>query len=117
LPIHIPAKNISKLHHTVKPNKLIAYHIINSTKTNEIVFDGFAGSGSTLIASEKTGRKARCIEYEPKFCDVIIRRWQELTGLQAIKDDGVLWDDIDNTSNIDVNNNLEQLLDMEITND
>jgi DNA modification methylase len=111
------AKNISNLHPTVKPTKLIAYHIINSTKTNEIVFDGFAGSGSTLIASEKTGRKARCIEYEPKFCDVIIRRWQDLTGLQAIRDDGILWDNIDNTSNVDVNNNLEQLLDMEITND
>src|ERR1700722_10171359 len=43
----------------------------------------FAGSGSTLIAAERTGRQARCIEYEPKYCDVIVRRWQAYTGKAA----------------------------------
>jgi len=47
------------------------------------VLDPFAGSGSTLIAAEKTGRRARCIEFEPKYCDVIVRRWQTYTGKAA----------------------------------
>ena len=87
-------KDIAKLHPTVKPVKLIVYHIYNSTKANDIVYDGFAGSGSTLLAAEQTNRSARCIEFEPKFIDVIIKRWQDQTGLQAIRQDGVLWDDI-----------------------
>lgn len=45
--------------------------------------DGFGGSGSTLIAAEKTGRKARLVELDPKFCDVIVRRWEEYTGKKA----------------------------------
>jgi 16S rRNA G966 N2-methylase RsmD len=53
------------------------------TKRGAIVLDPFAGSGSTLIAAEKTGRQARCIEFEPKYCDVIVRRWQAYTGKTA----------------------------------
>ena len=87
-------KDVAKLHPTVKPVKLIVYHIYNSTKLNDVVYDGFAGSGSTLLAAENTGRRARCIEFEPKFIDVIIRRWQELTGQQAVREDGTLWDDV-----------------------
>ncbi len=87
-------RNIASLHPTVKPVKLILYHIINSSKKNDIVFDGFSGSGSTLIACEKASRKARCIELEPKFVDVTIARWQELTGLQAVNQHGTKWDDI-----------------------
>jgi DNA modification methylase len=87
-------KAVARLHPTVKPVKLIVYHIYNSTKLDDVVYDGFAGSGSTLMAAETTQRRARCIEYEPKFIDVIIRRWQELTGQQAVREDGTLWDNV-----------------------
>ena len=87
-------RKIAMLHPTVKPAKLILYQLINSTRPNEIVYDGFAGSGSTLIACERSGRNARCIEIEPKFVDVIINRWQEETGLEATRQDGVKWNDI-----------------------
>lgn len=87
-------KKIANLHPTVKPTKLIAYHIIHSTLPNDIVYDGFSGSGSTLMACEMQARQARCVELEPKFVDVTIRRWQEHTGLQAVRQDGVLWDDL-----------------------
>lgn len=73
-----------KMHPTVKPVALIMDAIKDCTRRGQIVFDPFAGSGSTLIACEKTGRKARCIEYEPKYCDVIIRRWQDLTGKDLV---------------------------------
>lgn len=57
--------------------------INNSSKVGDIVLDGFGGSGSTLIAAEKTRRKARLMELDPKFCDVIVRRWEEYTGNKA----------------------------------
>jgi len=87
-------RKIASLHPTVKPTKLIAYNIINSTQPGDIVYDGFSGSGSTLMACEMQHREARCVELEPKFVDVTIRRWQEHTGLQAKRHDGVLWDDL-----------------------
>lgn len=87
-------KKVASLHPTVKPVNLILYHMINSSKINDIVYDGFSGSGSTLIAAEKANRRARCIELEPKFVDVTITRWQELTGLQAVNQHGVKYDDI-----------------------
>jgi hypothetical protein len=67
----------------VKPVAMLADAIRDVTKRGSIVLDPFAGSGSTLIAAEKTGRQARCIEFEPKYCDVIIRRWQAYTGKSA----------------------------------
>lgn len=67
----------------MKPVELVERAILNSSKLGEIVLDGFGGSGSTLIAAEKTGRKARLMELDPKFCDVIIRRWEEYTGNKA----------------------------------
>lgn len=76
-----------KLHPTVKPVSMIADAIKDCTKRGQIVLDPFAGSGSTLIAAEKTGRIARCIELDPKYCDVIIRRWQTLTGEEAYNTD------------------------------
>jgi len=88
------SRKIASLHPTVKPVKLVVHHIINSSKVNDIVYDGFSGSGSTLIACERTQRRARCIELEPKFVDVTIQRWQDETGLQARRQDGVLWDDV-----------------------
>jgi DNA modification methylase len=71
------------MHPTVKPVAMLADAIRDVTKRSAVVLDPFAGSGSTLIAAEKTGRQARCIEYEPKYCDVIVRRWQAYTGKAA----------------------------------
>src|SRR5258708_1941053 len=71
------------MHPTVKPVAMLAEAIRDVTKRSAIVLDPFAGSGSTLIAAEKTGRRARCIEFEPKYCDVIVRRWQAYTGKAA----------------------------------
>jgi DNA modification methylase len=74
------------MHPTVKPVAMLADAIRDVSKRGAIVLDPFAGSGSTLIAAEKTGRHARCIEYEPKYCDVIVRRWQAYTGKAATFD-------------------------------
>jgi DNA modification methylase len=88
-------RKTARLHPTVKPVKLIEYHIINSSQPGQLVYDGFSGSGSTLMACEISGRHARCVELEPKFVDVTIRRWQELTGLEAIRSDGVKWNELE----------------------
>ena len=77
-----PAKN--DLHPTMKPVALVERAIRNSSKTRDIVLDPFGGSGSTLIACEKTGRQARLIELDPKYVDVIIDRWQRFTGNHAL---------------------------------
>jgi len=71
------------LHPTMKPVELVERAIRNSSKSRDTVLDPFGGSGSTLIACEKTGRQARLIELEPKYCDVIVRRWQEFSGKEA----------------------------------
>ena len=71
------------MHPTVKPVALIADAIRDCSRRGEIILDCFGGSGSTLIAAEKTGRCARLIEYDPLYCDTIIRRWERLTGKRA----------------------------------
>lgn len=76
-----PLKN--DLHPTMKPVELVERAILNSSQKGEIVLDGFGGGGSTLIAAEKTGRKARLIELDPKFVDVIVKRWEDFTGQKA----------------------------------
>ncbi len=73
----------SDLHPTMKPVELMEYQIENNTKGSDAVLDLFGGSGSTLIACEKTGRHARLMELDPKYVDVIVRRWCEFTGKQA----------------------------------
>jgi DNA modification methylase len=73
-----PARN--DLHPTMKPVALVERAIRNSSKTRDIVLDAFGGSGSTLIACEKAGRQARLVELDPKYCDVIVRRWQDWAG-------------------------------------
>ena len=73
----------NKEHPTMKPVELITRAIQNSSRVGEIVLDSFGGSGSTLIAAEQTKRKARLIELDPKYCDVIVKRWENLTGLKA----------------------------------
>ncbi len=78
-----PTKN--DLHPTMKPVPLFAYQIANSSKRGDIVLDTFGGSGTTIIACENLGRKGRCVELDPHYCDVILARWEKLTGKQAIK--------------------------------
>jgi DNA modification methylase len=68
------------VHPTQKPVALIERAIGNSSKVDDVVLDVFAGSGSTLIAAEKLGRHARLMELDPKYCDVIAKRWEEATG-------------------------------------
>lgn len=70
----------SKLHPTMKPVALIEIPIQNSSKGHDVVLDLFGGSGTTMIACEKTGRHARLMELDPKYCDVIVKRWMEFTG-------------------------------------
>lgn len=71
-------------HPTMKPVALFEYQMLNNTKGGDTVLDSFGGSGTTLIAAEKNGRIARLMELDPHYCDVIIKRWQEYTGKQAI---------------------------------
>lgn len=83
-------------HPTMKPVELFQYQIENSSKKSDIVFDAFGGSGTTLIACEQTKRKARLMELDPKYCDVIIKRWQNLTGKEAVRDDGIKFNELGN---------------------
>lgn len=86
-----PHKN--DLHPTMKPVELVERAIRNSSRPGNIVLDPFGGSGTTLIAAEKSGRLARLIELDPKYVDVIVRRWQDWTGKQATREaDGVAFD-------------------------
>ncbi len=79
----IPRPKASPDHPTSKPVALITAMLANSTRSGELVLDPFGGSGSTLIACEHLGRRARLLELDPKYCDVVVRRWEELTGEQA----------------------------------
>ena len=72
------------MHPTVKPVALVANAIKDCSRRGEVVLDPFAGSGSTLIAAHKTGRRARLIEFDPAYCDQIVRRFEQVTGKQAI---------------------------------
>jgi DNA modification methylase len=74
---------VNDLHPTMKPVELVCRAIENSSKTKDIVLDCFGGSGSTLIACEKLKRKARLIELDPIYCDVIVKRWEDFTGEKA----------------------------------
>ena len=71
-------------HPTMKPVELFEYQMLNNTKGSDIVLDSFAGSGTTAIACEKHGRMARLMELDPKYCDVIVKRWEEFTGQKAV---------------------------------
>jgi site-specific DNA-methyltransferase (adenine-specific) len=77
--------SVSDLHPTMKPLKLMARQIKNSSRIEESVLDLFGGSGSTLIACEQLGRKCYMMEYDPKYVDVIIDRWEQFTGKKARK--------------------------------
>jgi DNA modification methylase len=75
--------NELEMHPTVKPVALVADALLDVTKRGERVLDPFRGSGTTLIAAEKTGRAARLIEFDPLYCDVIIRRYETFTSKRA----------------------------------
>ena len=86
----IPRPKKSEEHPTMKPVELVARAINNSSKKGDVVIDLFGGSGTTLIASEQTGRCCRMMELDPKYVDVIVNRWEQLTGGKAelINDSG-----------------------------
>jgi site-specific DNA-methyltransferase (adenine-specific) len=73
----------SKEHPTMKPVALFAYQMSNSSRRGQVVLDLFAGSGTTLIAAEQTGRTAHVLELDPRCADVIVQRWERFTGKQA----------------------------------
>lgn len=79
----IPRPKKSEEHPTMKPVELVARAITNSSKKGDVVIDLFGGSGTTLIASEQTGRCCRMMELDPKYVDAIVNRWEQLTGEKA----------------------------------
>jgi DNA modification methylase len=83
-----------KVHPTQKPVELIEFAIQNSSNSGDSLIDLFGGSGSTLIACEKTNRKCFMMELDPHYCGVILDRWQKFTGKKAHREDGVAWDEI-----------------------
>jgi DNA modification methylase len=88
-----PAAN--KLHPTMKPVELVERALLNSSKTGDIIADLFGGSGSTLIACERRGRRARLVEIDPKYADCIVRRFQDYSGKSAmLEGDGRSFDAI-----------------------
>ena len=92
---HFNKPRVNDLHPTMKPVELVERAIRNSSRPGDVVLDPFGGSGTTLIAAEKSVRQARLIELDPKYVDVIVRRWQEYAGAQAVReDDGVRFDDL-----------------------
>jgi site-specific DNA-methyltransferase (adenine-specific) len=74
----------SKEHPTMKPVALFEYQMLNNTKGGDIVLDSFGGSGTTLLAAEKHGRHGYLMELDPKYCDVIVKRWENFTGKKAM---------------------------------
>ena len=88
-----PAAN--RLHPTMKPVELIERALVNSSKAGDVVADLFGGSGSTLVACERRGRRARLMEIDPKYVDVIVTRYQQYSGKQAtLESDGRTFDEI-----------------------
>ena len=73
------------MHPTMKPVALVANAMLDATKEGDIVLDLFGGSGTTLIAAEQQNRKAMLMELDPHYCDVILARWEKLTGQTAVK--------------------------------
>jgi DNA modification methylase len=76
--------NLLALHPTVKPISLVAEALLDCSAPKEIVLDAFLGSGTTLLAAQRTGRVSYGIELDPRYVDVAVRRWQNMTGLQAV---------------------------------
>lgn len=83
--MHYDRPNRSEAHPTMKPVEMIAYLMRNSSRAGEWVYDPFGGSGSTLIAAEQIGRRCYTVEIDPRYCDAIVKRWEDLTGCAAEK--------------------------------
>lgn len=83
--IDCPKPQRSADHPTMKPVRLFGYQMANSSRPGEIILDTFGGSGTTMIAAEQLGRKCYMMELDPHYCDVIIARWEKLTGEKAVK--------------------------------
>ena len=106
---HFNKPRVNDLHPTMKPVELVERAIRNSSRPGDVVLDPFGGSGTTLIAAEKSGRQARLIELDPKYVDVIVRRWQEYAGAQAVREsDGVRFDELVDT--VDAGDEVEESL-------
>lgn len=84
----VPRPKVSKLHPTMKPVELVVNAIRNSVNRGDVVLDLFGGSGTTVIAAQHTETKARMVEIDPLYCDVIVERWQNLTGGKATRKEG-----------------------------
>jgi DNA modification methylase len=93
-----------QMHPTVKPVALVADAIKDCSKQGDIILDPFCGSGTTVIAAERTGRKARALEIDPVYVDVAVRRWEQLTGKSATLSSGETFEEISEqrTSELDV---------------
>jgi DNA modification methylase len=78
------AKSKLALHPTVKPVAMVADAIRDCSNRNDLILDPFGGAGTTMIAGERTGRRARLIEIDPHYVDVTVERWQRLTGRTAV---------------------------------
>jgi len=83
--LEVPRPAASREHPTMKPPELLEILVRNSSGRREIVLDPFAGSGSILVACERLGRAARLVEIDPRYCDVIVDRFEALTGLAAVR--------------------------------
>jgi DNA modification methylase len=83
------------VHPSVKPIALVADAILDCSRRGDLVLDSFGGSGTTLIACERTNRKARLIEIDPVYCDQTVRRWQKLTGRLAVNAAGITFNDLE----------------------
>jgi DNA modification methylase len=88
----IPRPHKSDLHPTTKPVELITEFIMNSSNTDQIILDTFGGSGTTLIAAEKTGRKCFMAEIDTRYCDVILNRYSKYSGKLIIHENGTKWE-------------------------
>lgn len=87
------------LHPTVKPLPPVADAILDASKRDDIILDPFGGSGTTMLAAEQTNRKARLIEIDPIYCDVILRRFREATGIEPFHADGTAFSDRERVRN------------------
>lgn len=95
---NVPRPQRSDDHPTMKPIPLVMKAIMNSSKHGDIVFDGFAGSGQTIFAAQRTERVARCVELDERHCDTIVRRWEVETGEEAVVQRGrkkIPWGEIE----------------------
>src|SRR3981189_192454 len=91
-----------QMHPTVKPVALVADAIKDCSKQGDIVLDPFCGSGTILVAAERTGRKARALEIDPSYVDAAIRRWEQLTGKSATLSTGGTFEAITEQRTVEV---------------